>query len=90
MPIYEYHCQHCGQRVSIHRSFSEASSPQCPICGSENLTRLISPVSIVKSGKDRIRDLSWIDKDVARRLKKKSHGRLGSGSKETLDTMESE
>ena len=70
MPIYEYHCQDCGRRVSIQRSFSETSSPQCPICGGENLTRLISQVSIVKSGKDRTRDLSWIDKDVAHRLGK--------------------
>jgi len=68
MPIYEYHCPDCGRQVTIHRSFSETSPPQCPICGGGNLVHLISQVSIVKSGKDRTRDLSWIDKDVAHRL----------------------
>jgi len=69
MPLYEYYCQGCRQRVAIQRSFSDTSSPRCPLCGGENLTRLPPKVSIVKSGKDRVRDVSWIDKDLAHRFK---------------------
>jgi len=71
MPLYEYHCQDCGRQVTILRGFSDTSPLFCFVCGGENLTKLISRVSIVKSGKDRIRDLSWVDKDLAQRLKKK-------------------
>jgi len=72
MPIYEYRCQHCGWQGAIFwRSFSETSLLCCPACGRKNLVRLISPVSIIKSGKDRIKDLSWIDKDLAHRYKDK-------------------
>lgn len=52
MPIYEYRCQNCGRRVSIlWRSFSdvEAKPPQCSRCGSHNLSRLISRVSVLHS-----------------------------------------
>ena len=70
MPFYEYHCQDCGGQITILRCLSDTSSPLCFVCGSANLTKLISRVSIVKSGKDRIRDLSWVDKDLAHRLKK--------------------
>ena len=89
MPLYEFQCGDCDRRVTVQRGFHEASSPRCPSCGGENLTRLISRVSIVKSETDRARDVSWIDRDVARRLKKKASGRLDPAVGETLDWMES-
>jgi len=69
MPLYEYYCQGCRERVTVRRSFSDTSSPCCPLCGGGNLTRVMSKVSIVKSDKDRIRDVSWIDKNLANRFK---------------------
>jgi len=89
MPLYEYHCQECQQQVTIWRSFSDTSSPRCPVCGSRNLTRLISQVAIVKSGKDRVRDVSWIDRNLARRLREKAGGKLSPAFEQTLDKMES-
>ena len=89
MPLYEYDCQDCERQVTIWRSFSETSQPSCPICGGGNLVRLISQVSVVKSEKDRTKDLSWIDKDLARRLRKKAHRKLSPGFEGTLDWMES-
>lgn len=89
MPLYEYHCQECQQQVTIWRNFSDTSSPRCPACGSKNLTRLISQVAIVKSGKDRVRDVSWIDRNLARRLREKSGGKLSPAFEQTLDKMES-
>jgi hypothetical protein len=53
------------------------------------MTRLISRVSIVKSEQDRTRDLSWVDRDLAGRIKKKASGRLNPGLQETVDRMES-
>jgi putative FmdB family regulatory protein len=90
MPIYEYRCQHCGQRVALLRSVTDTSSPRCSICGKENLTRLISRVSVVRSETDGVRDMSWVDKELARRIKKKASGKLNPAFKATLDRMESE
>ena len=72
MPVYEYRCQKCKRLVTIfRRSFSETPPRCCPYCGGENLTRLISQVAIVKSERDRVKDLSWIDRDLVRRFKDK-------------------
>jgi putative FmdB family regulatory protein len=82
MPVYEYGCQDCGERVTILlRSFSEAetSVPGCPTCAGQNLTRLISHVSIIVSERDRTKDLSWIDDNMANRFKKKAGGKLIPG-----------
>lgn len=41
MPIHEYECQNCGEKVELllgHR----AETPQCPKCGSTLLKKLIS------------------------------------------------
>jgi putative FmdB family regulatory protein len=89
VPLYEFQCRDCSSRVTVRRGFHETSPPCCPSCGGENLTRLISRVSIVKSETDRASDVSWIDRDVARRLKERSQGKLNPQVKETLDWMES-
>jgi hypothetical protein len=54
------------------------------------LTRVISPVAIVKSGTDRSKDLSWIDKDLSQRLRHKASGKLSPGLRETLDRLDSD
>jgi len=48
MPIYEYRCQECGHRfeklvLSIDR---EPADRVCPACGSADVQRLISRVSV--------------------------------------------
>jgi hypothetical protein len=53
------------------------------------MIRLISRIHIVKSDADRSRDVSWIDRNVADRLRRKSGGRLSPDFKDTLDRMES-
>ena len=90
MPLYEYKCQNCGRQLEILRTLSDTSSPPCSACGSENLIRLVSRVSVIKSSHDRASDLSWVDKDLARRLKKKANAKLNPALKETLDRMESQ
>jgi putative FmdB family regulatory protein len=64
VPIHEYRCPECHRRVSIlWRSFSEAEKgePTCPHCGSDNLTRLVSRVRVVRSEESRLDDLSGLD-----------------------------
>ena len=59
MPIYEYRCQSCRKRVSVFvRSFSSALDPTCDRCGSKDLSRLVSLVSVVKSEESRLDDLA--------------------------------
>lgn len=89
MPIYEYVCQDCEDLVTLSRSMFDESNPACPECGRDDLKRHFSKVSVVKSETDRARDVSWVDKDLARRLRKKSKGKLSPQFKETLDRMES-
>jgi putative FmdB family regulatory protein len=53
MPIYEYRCGGCRRRVSIFfRSFGAVGEAVCPRCGSADLTRLMSRVSVLRRGDD--------------------------------------
>ena len=58
MPIYEYECQGCRRRVSmLVRSLTGHTSPQCPRCGSPELSRLMSRFATVKSEDARLESL---------------------------------
>jgi putative FmdB family regulatory protein len=53
MPIYEFECNQCHSRVSVFvRSMSSPVNGKCERCGSEDLRRLISRVTVMKSGGD--------------------------------------
>jgi hypothetical protein len=69
---------------------ADSAAQCCPICGGTKLTRVISRFSLAKSGTDRSKDLSWIDKDLSQRLRQKAGGKLGPGLRETLDRLESD
>jgi len=104
LPIYEYFCHDCKRRVSIlWRSFSEAeaSSPRCPLCGGENLTRLISRVSMLRSEESLLEDLASPEslagldendpKSIARWMRKMSREigeDLGPEFEEVIDRLE--
>src|SRR5688572_14579553 len=82
MPIYEYLCQACQNRVGIQQSYAEygVKKVACPLCGSKNLKRLINRVRIAKSEDQRLEamadpsmfgDVDENDpKSVARAMKK--------------------
>lgn len=59
MPIYEYHCLHCGRRVRIHLSYNEydRATPACPHCGSAALKRRVGRVAIARSEASRLDNL---------------------------------
>ena len=88
MPLYEYRCGGCGEQVVLRRSMSDDTVPACPHCGAE-LVRRFSRISVARSEGDRSRDLSWIDRDVARRIRGKASDRLNPSFSDTLDRMES-
>jgi putative FmdB family regulatory protein len=51
MPIYEYRCGKCGRRTSVFvRSMSADVRAACEHCGSRRLSRLVSRVTVVRSG----------------------------------------
>ena len=104
MPIYEYRCHSCRRRVSIlWRTFADAANgqPVCPRCGGQELTRLVSKVSVLKSEEGRLDDLSDpsslgdLDendpKSVARWMRKMSSEMgedLGDDLDEVVDRLE--
>lgn len=43
MPIYEYQCLECGNRLELRRSMSEGDGEvACPRCGKKNVRRTMS------------------------------------------------
>ncbi len=102
MPIYEYRCHKCRRRVSVYfRSFSAVSDPVCPNCGSTELTKLVSRISVMKSEESRLEDLadpsslSGLDendpKSIARWARKMGQEMgedLGPEYEEMIDRME--
>ncbi len=59
MPVYEYECKSCQNRYSEILSIRESENlPPCPNCGSENVRKLISSVSVVRSDRDKAEDRS--------------------------------
>jgi putative FmdB family regulatory protein len=89
MPIYEYQCNVCGARQARRRALSDTSPPRCTGCGSGDLVRLVSVFSVVASCRDRTRDVSWIDRDLASRLERKAGGKLSQDLAASLERMKS-
>jgi len=43
MPIYEYECNHCGQKFELLRRINDSDVEiKCPRCGAEYPKRLVS------------------------------------------------
>ena len=76
-------------RDTVRQSFSDDSTPSCSTCGSQHMRRIISSVSIVKSELERTSNLSWVDKNLAGRIKKKASRKLSPALQDTVDRMES-
>ncbi|NTU82018.1 MAG: zinc ribbon domain-containing protein [Chloroflexales bacterium] len=50
MPLYEYHCQECGERFEkLLRMSDDAKAVRCPACAGASVERLLS--SFATSGK---------------------------------------
>ena len=49
MPLYEYQCPNCRERVAIIQRVSDPPKPQCPKCGAE-MKKLFSAPAIQFKG----------------------------------------
>lgn len=42
MPMYEYHCEKCGEEFEELVGVGATASPKCPSCGSERTQKKVS------------------------------------------------
>lgn len=58
MPIYQYDCSGCGDRVEVlHRSAASIDTASCPQCGSAKLTRVMSTFARRRTGAQRLEEI---------------------------------
>jgi putative FmdB family regulatory protein len=66
MPIYEFRCNACRKRVEIFtRTVGQPFEAVCSACGSADLRRLISRVTLHRSESDRLAELDTSTEQVA-------------------------
>src|SRR4029078_7980365 len=74
MPIYDYHCDHCGHSFSQVQSSKEEPVGKCPNCGKKP-RRLIAPAAVVFKGS------GWYKTDSRPAEKSETKSRTKSESK---------
>lgn len=50
MPIYEYRCPSCGQQKEHLQKMSDSPLTNCPSCGAEGYTKLLSAAGFQLKG----------------------------------------
>jgi len=50
MPIYDYHCDHCGHTFSAVQSYTDATLEKCPNCGKRPRKLMAMPAIVFKGG----------------------------------------
>ena len=50
MPIYEYKCSECDQRLEILQKISDDPAKTCPGCGNDSLRKLVSAAAFKLKG----------------------------------------
>lgn len=50
MPIYEYECTNCGDKIESFQSMNDAPLTHCNECGHDALKKVIAPTSFVLKG----------------------------------------
>ncbi|MBI4546304.1 MAG: zinc ribbon domain-containing protein [Gemmatimonadetes bacterium] len=98
MPIYEYQCQACRRKQSfLVRKLEPPFQPACKACGSEQMTRLLSSVALLRSEEARLDSLAdparWggIDENdpgSVQRFVKQMGSELGEDLGEDLEGLE--
>ncbi len=60
MPLYDFYCQSCQQKVTLRLSYTDydTAKPKCPECGSPKLKRALGRVRIAKSEESRMESLA--------------------------------
>jgi putative FmdB family regulatory protein len=73
MPIYEYRCESCEQTLEALQRMSDEPLKQCPSCGKETLSKMVSAASF------RLKGGGWYETDF-KTGKKKQLADSSSGS----------
>ncbi|MDQ6857435.1 MAG: FmdB family transcriptional regulator [Chloroflexota bacterium] len=50
MPIYDYHCDHCGHTFSAVQSYTDATLETCPSCGKRPRKLMATPAIVFRGG----------------------------------------
>ena len=50
MPIYEYECGHCGERLTRLQKTTDARLTKCPVCDADRLRKLLSAAAFHLKG----------------------------------------
>ena len=50
MPVYVYHCEHCGYQFEQQQKFSDKPLKKCPECGQISLHKVYMPVGVIYKG----------------------------------------
>ena len=50
MPIYDYHCDHCGHTFSQVQSYTDNTLEKCPSCGKRPRKLMATPAIVFKGG----------------------------------------
>ena len=65
MPIYEYQCSHCENRIEVLQKLNDLPLEDCPACNKSSLKKLVSAASFRLKGK------GWYETDFKTGDKKK-------------------
>ena len=56
MPIFDYSCKNCGYEFEFLKVFTY-EEPLCPVCGSEDVKKIVSLFHVSDQGRDVLRNL---------------------------------
>ena len=76
MPTYEYHCNNCNHEFEKFQRISDPPVAECPKCGSDDTTRLVSCTSFILKG------TGWYVTDYARKERRDNGKEPKSSSKD--------
>ncbi len=68
MPIYEYQCQDCDERVEVLQKLSDAPKVDCPVCHKPSLRKKVSAAAF------RLKGSGWYETDFKTGSKKNIAG----------------
>jgi putative FmdB family regulatory protein len=75
MPLYEYECAGCQKVQEVRQKISDAPLATCPLCGSNNIRKLISRTSFALKG------TGWYNTDYRKSTPSSSAEKANSSTK---------
>lgn len=90
MPIYEYKCEHCGEKFEVLQKFSDDPLTECVLCSKGPVKKLISASSFILKGAGfYVNDYPSESRKKAMEPDKKDGGSSGTAKKSSNDSTAS-